>query len=180
MLFILPLAPLFSAAAGLNALFAHGARGGAGLGRVYGLWNVTSLANGVGGCCDPGRVSCVANLQGHSFRCSSQLKESAASGKFTLLPFPEGLPVLAPCHPPLPLTRLSLSTLQGVAATEEFTCFLSHPVQTATEEFTWLLFPAMFVACKLAQARVIDRHVANLEIQDRTLLAEDPTVFWEA
>ncbi|CAI7796010.1 unnamed protein product [Closterium sp. NIES-53] len=50
----------------------------------------------------------------------------------------------------------------------------------ATEEFTWLLFPAMFVACKLAQARVIDRHVANLEIQDRTLLAEDPTVFWEA
>ncbi|CAI5487186.1 unnamed protein product [Closterium sp. Naga37s-1] len=126
MLFVLPLAPLFSAAAGLNALFAHGARGGAGLGRVYGLWNVTSLANGV---------------------------VAVTLGVFHVWQTYKGTPSGAP-----PRFRES----------------------AAAEEFTWLLFPAMFVACKLAQARVIDRHVANLEIQDRTLLAEDPTVFWEA
>ncbi|CAI5977244.1 unnamed protein product [Closterium sp. NIES-65] len=124
MLFVLPLAPLFSAAAGLNALFAHGARGGAGLGRVYGLWNVTSLANGV---------------------------VAVTLGVFHVWQTYKGTPSGAPPRE-----------------------------SAAAEEFTWLLFPAMFVACKLAQARVIDRHVANLEIQDRTLLAEDPTVFWEA
>ncbi|CAI7908795.1 unnamed protein product [Closterium sp. NIES-53] len=71
---------------------------------------------------------------------------------------------------------------KGLWALEHhFACQRGEWVRSAaTEEFTWLLFPAMFVACKLAQARVIDRHVANLEIQDRTLLAEDPTVFWEA
>ncbi|GJP70154.1 hypothetical protein CLOP_g1132 [Closterium sp. NIES-67] len=124
MLFILPLAPLFSAAAGLNALFAHGARSGAGLGRVYGLWNVTSLANGV---------------------------VAVTLGVFHVWQSYKGSPSGAPPRE-----------------------------SAASEEFTWLLFPGMFVACKLAQARVIDRHVANLEIQDRTLLAEDPTVFWEA
>lgn len=46
-LLVLPGAPLFSSAAGVSALFSHRARKGAGLSRVYGLWNVTSMANAV-------------------------------------------------------------------------------------------------------------------------------------
>jgi hypothetical protein len=35
------------------------------------------------------------------------------------------------------------------------------------------------VLIKCVQARTIDLHVANLEIQDRSLYASDPVKFWE-
>ncbi|CAA6666175.1 unnamed protein product [Spirodela intermedia] len=44
-LFVLPLAILSPFPAGINALFSHGPRRSAGLGRVYALWNLTSLIN---------------------------------------------------------------------------------------------------------------------------------------
>ena len=44
----------------------------------------------------------------------------------------------------------------------------------------WWLFPTLLLLCKAAQARVIDRHVANLDTQDRTLYSDDPATFWEA
>lgn len=44
---VLPLAPLLSSAAGLNALFIHGPSRSAGLARVYALWNLTSILNAV-------------------------------------------------------------------------------------------------------------------------------------
>ena len=46
-LLVLPLTPLFSAAAGLAALFAQGSKQAAGLCRVYAIWNITSMTNPV-------------------------------------------------------------------------------------------------------------------------------------
>lgn len=44
-LFVLPLGILLPFPAGINALFSHGPRRSAGLARVYGVWNMTSLVN---------------------------------------------------------------------------------------------------------------------------------------
>lgn len=51
---------------------------------------------------------------------------------------------------------------------------------TCREEESWWLFPALLVLVKAVQARMIDLHIANLEIQDRTLYSEDATRFWES
>ncbi|GBG88608.1 hypothetical protein CBR_g48138 [Chara braunii] len=125
-LLILPLTPLFSVAAGLNALFSHGPRKAAALGRVYGLWNATSVAN------------------------------------------------------------VMLALLYGFFQHNDWKGWgLHRGLLVATgigepDEEMWWLFPSLLLFCKFLQSRVIDRHVANLEIQDRTLYAEDPTKFWEA
>ncbi|KAG0606930.1 hypothetical protein M758_9G180200 [Ceratodon purpureus] len=50
----------------------------------------------------------------------------------------------------------------------------------SSEEESWWLFPALLVLVKAVQARMIDLHIANLEIQDRTLYSEDATRFWES
>eukprot|EP00268_Persea_americana_P046120 TRINITY_DN4743_c0_g1_i2.p1 TRINITY_DN4743_c0_g1~~TRINITY_DN4743_c0_g1_i2.p1 ORF type:complete len:186 (+),score=5.11 TRINITY_DN4743_c0_g1_i2:2023-2580(+) len=48
------------------------------------------------------------------------------------------------------------------------------------DESWWWLFPTGLVLCKCIQARLIDWHVANLEIQDRSLYSKDPNVFWQS
>lgn len=42
------------------------------------------------------------------------------------------------------------------------------------------MLPSGLVLCKIIQARLINRHVANLEIQDHSLYSNDPNVFWES
>jgi hypothetical protein len=54
-----------------------------------------------------------------------------------------------------------------------------HSNRVHSEENTWWVIPALLVVIKCVQARIIDVHVANLEIQDHTLYAEDPIKFWE-
>lgn len=55
-----------------------------------------------------------------------------------------------------------------------------YPVwQTYREEESWWLFPVLLLLVKSVQARMIDFHIANLEIQDRTLYSDDPTKFWD-
>ncbi|XP_024388875.1 uncharacterized protein [Physcomitrium patens] len=49
-----------------------------------------------------------------------------------------------------------------------------------SEEESWWLFPALLVLEKSVQARMIDLHIANLEIQDRSLYSEDASRFWES
>jgi hypothetical protein len=46
-------------------------------------------------------------------------------------------------------------------------------------EYGWWLFPLLLFMVKIFQARIVDYHVGNLEIADRTLYSEDPTNFWE-
>ncbi|XP_059638281.1 uncharacterized protein LOC132280165 isoform X2 [Cornus florida] len=48
------------------------------------------------------------------------------------------------------------------------------------DESGWWMLPSGLVLCKIIQARLIDYHVANLEIQDRTLYSDDPDVFWQS
>eukprot|EP00261_Vitis_vinifera_P024071 XP_010656239.1 PREDICTED: uncharacterized protein LOC100252538 [Vitis vinifera] len=48
------------------------------------------------------------------------------------------------------------------------------------DESEWWMLPSGLVLCKIIQARLINRHVANLEIQDHSLYSNDPNVFWES
>ncbi|KAK8553297.1 hypothetical protein V6N13_062106 [Hibiscus sabdariffa] len=48
------------------------------------------------------------------------------------------------------------------------------------DESEWWMLPSGLVACKIVQARLIDCHVANQEIQDYSLYSTDPEVFWES
>ncbi|KAG0456405.1 hypothetical protein HPP92_024193 [Vanilla planifolia] len=56
----------------------------------------------------------------------------------------------------------------------------SQPWNLGADESGWWLFPAGLFVCKFIQARLIDWHVANLEIQDRSLYSNDPNVFWQS
>ncbi|KAJ0491311.1 hypothetical protein HanIR_Chr12g0562491 [Helianthus annuus] len=44
----------------------------------------------------------------------------------------------------------------------------------------WWMLPSGLMVCKIAQAQLIDYHVANQEIQDRTLYCNDPNIFWQS
>lgn len=55
-----------------------------------------------------------------------------------------------------------------------------QPWNLGADESGWWLFPAGLLICKFIQARLIDWHVANLEIQDRSLYSNDPNVFWQS
>ncbi|XP_020259156.1 uncharacterized protein LOC109835595 isoform X2 [Asparagus officinalis] len=55
-----------------------------------------------------------------------------------------------------------------------------QPWNLSTDESGWWLFPLVLVICKCFQARLVDWHVANLEIQDRSLYSKDPNIFWQS
>ncbi|KAF3442933.1 hypothetical protein FNV43_RR16851 [Rhamnella rubrinervis] len=44
----------------------------------------------------------------------------------------------------------------------------------------WWMLPTGLALCKLIQARLIDCHIANQEIQDHSLYSNDPDVFWQS
>jgi hypothetical protein len=44
----------------------------------------------------------------------------------------------------------------------------------------WWIFPVGLVLCKLFQSQLINWHVANLEIQDRSLYSNDFELFWQS
>ncbi|CAH9098571.1 unnamed protein product [Cuscuta europaea] len=48
------------------------------------------------------------------------------------------------------------------------------------DETGWWMLPLGLGLIKTAQAKLINYHVANLEIQDRTLYSNDPDVFWRS
>ncbi|KAF3503794.1 hypothetical protein F2Q69_00045013 [Brassica cretica] len=47
-------------------------------------------------------------------------------------------------------------------------------------ESEWWIFPAGLVVYKIMQSQLINRHVANLEIQDRSLYSKDFELFWQS
>lgn len=55
-----------------------------------------------------------------------------------------------------------------------------HAWNFSTEESGWWLFPTTLLLCKCVQVPMVDWHIANLEIQDRTLYSKDPAKFWES
>lgn len=48
------------------------------------------------------------------------------------------------------------------------------------DENEWWIFPAGLVLCKIFQSQLINWHVANLEIQDRSLYSNDFELFWQS
>ncbi|KAK4753990.1 hypothetical protein SAY87_002094 [Trapa incisa] len=48
------------------------------------------------------------------------------------------------------------------------------------DEGEWWVLPSGLVLCKIVQARLIDWHVANQEIQDHSLYNKDAEVFWQS
>ncbi|XP_010267092.1 PREDICTED: uncharacterized protein LOC104604458 [Nelumbo nucifera] len=124
-LLLLPLGILFPFPAGINALFSHGSRRSAGLGRVYALWNISSLFNVV--------VVFVCGFVHYKTQSSSSRR-----------------------HPNF------------------------QPWNFNMDESGWWMLPTGLVLCKLIQARLTNWHVANLEIQDRSLYSNDPDLFWQS
>ncbi|PIN24717.1 hypothetical protein CDL12_02540 [Handroanthus impetiginosus] len=48
------------------------------------------------------------------------------------------------------------------------------------DESEWWIFPLALVFCKCIQSKLINWHVANLEIQDRSLYSNDFDLFWQS
>ncbi|XP_057750325.1 uncharacterized protein LOC130968867 [Arachis stenosperma] len=60
---------------------------------------------------------------------------------------------------------------------------LSNNIQSwnfSLDESEWWMLPSGLTLCKIIQARLIDCHVANQEIQDPSLYSSDPDVFWNS
>lgn len=55
-----------------------------------------------------------------------------------------------------------------------------HSWNFGREENEWWLLPSGLILCKFLQARLIDYHIANQEIQDLTLYSRDPELFWQS
>ncbi|KAL2525592.1 glycine-rich protein [Abeliophyllum distichum] len=47
------------------------------------------------------------------------------------------------------------------------------------DESEWWIFPLALLLCKCIQSKLVNLHVANLEIQDRSLYVNDFELFWE-
>ncbi|OWM88309.1 hypothetical protein CDL15_Pgr003721 [Punica granatum] len=54
----------------------------------------------------------------------------------------------------------------------------SNSSSSKRDDDQWWLFPTILVFFKAIQARFVDWHVANLEVQDLTLFDSDPNTFW--
>ncbi|KAM7254037.1 hypothetical protein ACFE04_031719 [Oxalis oulophora] len=56
--------------------------------------------------------------------------------------------------------------------------FRPEKINTRKEEDEWWLLPTALLLIKTIQARFVDWHIANLEIQDFSLFCPDPDAFW--
>ncbi|XP_044471176.1 uncharacterized protein LOC123200112 isoform X2 [Mangifera indica] len=55
-----------------------------------------------------------------------------------------------------------------------------QPWNINMDESEWWIFPAGLILCKMLQSQLINWHVANLEIQDRSLYSSDFNLFWQS
>ncbi|KAK4275765.1 hypothetical protein QN277_018794 [Acacia crassicarpa] len=112
-----------------------------------------------------------------------------------LFPFPSGINALfseGPCRS-AGFSRLSalwnLTSLVNVVVA--FFCGLIHYTANSnkmpsnlkswnfsTDESEWWILPSSLALCKIIQSRLVNRHVANQEIQESSLYSDDPNVFW--
>ncbi|KAK2439331.1 hypothetical protein P8452_34829 [Trifolium repens] len=114
-----------------------------------------------------------------------------------LFPFPSGISALFSQGPrrSAGLARLyamwNLTSLVNVVVA--FLCgFIHYTVYShdkrsnvqswsfSMDESEWWMLPSGLFVCKLIQARLIDFHVANQEIQDPSLYSNDADVFWNS
>ncbi|KAA8525198.1 hypothetical protein F0562_006938 [Nyssa sinensis] len=55
-----------------------------------------------------------------------------------------------------------------------------EPWNFSMDESEWWIFPVGLVLCKCFQSRLINWHIANLELQDRSLYSTDFDLFWQS
>ncbi|KAK9102258.1 hypothetical protein Sjap_019512 [Stephania japonica] len=55
-----------------------------------------------------------------------------------------------------------------------------QPWNFSMDESGWWMFPTGLMLCKCVQAQLINWHIANLEIQDRSVYSNDPSLFWQS
>ncbi|GKV10746.1 hypothetical protein SLEP1_g22067 [Rubroshorea leprosula] len=106
-----------------------------------------------------------------------------------LSPFPAGLNALFSKEP----RRSSLARVYALWNATSFSnivvaffCGIFHygfssfhpPDNTRREDDQWWLLPTILLLFKSIQARFVDWHIANLEIQDFSLYCPDPDAFW--
>ncbi|CAK7353096.1 unnamed protein product [Dovyalis caffra] len=58
--------------------------------------------------------------------------------------------------------------------------FPFQPWNINMDESEWWIFPAGLVVCKILQSQLVNWHIANLEIQDRSLYSNDFELFWQS
>ncbi|KAI7726081.1 hypothetical protein M8C21_019815, partial [Ambrosia artemisiifolia] len=112
-----------------------------------------------------------------------------------LLPFPAGINALFSQGPRRSsgLARIyalwNITSLVNVVVA--FFCGYAHYSSQASktpselqpwtmEESEWWIFPVALVLCKCIQSIFINWHIANLEIQDRSLYSSDTDMFWQS
>ncbi|XP_076923792.1 uncharacterized protein LOC143586032 [Bidens hawaiensis] len=112
-----------------------------------------------------------------------------------LLPFPAGINALFSQGPrrSAGLARMyalwNITSLVNVVVA--FICGYAHYTSQASktpselqpwtmEESEWWIFPVALVLCKCIQSIFINWHIANLEIQDRSLYSGDIDKFWQS
>ncbi|GMJ12451.1 hypothetical protein like AT5G47020 [Hibiscus trionum] len=111
-----------------------------------------------------------------------------------LSPFPAGLNALFSKEPRrASLTRIyslwNATSLSNIAVA--FICGIIHygfssflppdkenSWNTRSEDDKWWLLPTILLLFKSIQARFVDWHIANLEVQDFSLFCPDPDAFW--
>ncbi|CAH1453086.1 unnamed protein product [Lactuca virosa] len=111
-----------------------------------------------------------------------------------LSPFPAGLNALfSKGHRRASLARIyalwNATSISNIAVA--FTCGMIHygflSFQTyqepnawknRSEDDDWWLLPMLLMVLKVIQARFVDWHIANLEIEDFSLFCPDPDTFW--
>ncbi|KAH7294748.1 hypothetical protein KP509_27G016400 [Ceratopteris richardii] len=55
-----------------------------------------------------------------------------------------------------------------------------YALNFTAEDGGWWLFPVVLFVCKIIQARMLDHHIANLEVRNRTIYSKDPAKFWDS
>ncbi|CAN1146133.1 hypothetical protein LINPERHAP2_LOCUS15073 [Linum perenne] len=111
-----------------------------------------------------------------------------------LSPFPAGLNALFSREPRRAslartyalwnVTSLSNLVVAFICGIIHYGLFLLKAVETGNtwnigrEDDGWWVLPTILALMKSIQARIVDRHIANLELQDFSLLCPDPDTFW--
>ncbi|XP_027079701.2 uncharacterized protein [Coffea arabica] len=112
-----------------------------------------------------------------------------------LLPFPTGINALFSHGPRHSASLARLYALWNVTSlinvVVAFVCgYVRYTTQSRRkipyiqpwnmDESEWWIFPFALVLCKCIQSQLINWHVANLEIQDRSLYSTDFELFWQS
>ncbi|KAI4369970.1 hypothetical protein MLD38_018359 [Melastoma candidum] len=79
------------------------------------------------------------------------------------------------------LFNIIVAFVCGVIHYVSFSFHLANKAKTWSikiDDYEWWLLPTILILFKSLQARLVDWHIANLEVQDFTLYCSDPEIFW--